>query len=504
MSHHRWLKVLLVLLIAVALPALVAAQGAGPTPAYPEWEPNDDFGHANEVFPTVEATISPARDVDFFRVYGWPTLTLQLNITLAPGSRLKPVVTLYKPDQTQVARVVCGSASPCLSYLTVEEGYYYVRVTDNRSRGGSAYGYSLTPTYGDPNEPNDTMETATPIVPGIRILGVAGDPDYFAFDAAAGEEFKFTGFGTRVTVFGPNGGAIAELNGDEEPLFQVEATGVHYLLISANPGWTYFITLNHINRPWLFSFDSAGTLGNVSFEPGDLLYYSPMDDSWQMAFDASDMGLSGNLVAADKKDWFLLFTVATPQNVPGIGAVRPQDILCFGGSTIDGETTGTLDLCVKGSKVGLTTSAERIDALGGNVYDMIVASTVGTARLPRQTTGQLAIQKDDLAELYFDSSGSGAGRWWRNFDGAVLGRHGANLIGFDDLGATGDGLPVGLYLLFDRPVTLDGETYGVNDIIRCGLMTWDYQCTTIEEMIDGAIFGNYRLDALSALPYQIR
>jgi len=207
--------------------------------------------------------------------------------------------------------------------------------------------------------------------------------------------------------------------------------------------------LQAVDRPLLFSFASAGVLGGVAFQAGDILRYSPLFDSWEMFFDASDVGLRGNLVAFEYTDYssYFYMTFATAQKVAGIGVVGPQDVLRFWPNSLGEDTSGYLELFVDGSDVGLTTAAESIDALGSvSDYD-VPLSTRGDARLPL-AIGSLLVQNNDVLGLSLYRTGSETeGTWSTGRDGALFGALRANLIAMDQTSSyreTHD------FLMFDR------------------------------------------------------
>lgn len=505
MSHHRWLRLVLLVLVAAALPLTVVMAQAGQTaeppvalPQFdPEVEPNNTFDQANTIWGATEAKIAPARDLDFFSFYAYSALDVKVTITLPAGSKLRPLVILYDYAQNELARATCPTGGACLTYRLPQDTGYTIRVSDTNNKGGNAYGYTVAIGYVDSNEPNDTMAQATPFVPGTAVWGTLepqNDVDYYSFPAEAGDEFHMLATDTDFQLYGPTGQELALLPGEGDPYFKVEETGVYYLKAFATPQESlYLFWLRPAERPLMVSFATAGTLGGVAFQPGDVVVYSPLNETWEMYFDASDVNLRGNLVAFDYAGGLVLtYDKAYTQ---GQYKIKPQDAMRFVEISHGDYTNGYLMWELDGSTVGLTTAGEAIDALAdGPVYPpQISLSTKGGASLPGLTQA-LKAQKDDLVVFEPDLSGQDNDYWYTAIDGATLALGGANLIGLDDI-PYGEGW----YLLFDRPVTINGVAYDVNDVILCRSAADGPTCASSELAYDSALFGGYRVDGIDVM-----
>lgn len=164
-------------------------------------------------------------------------------------------------------------------------------------------------------------------------------------------------------------------------------------------GDTYTYTLA-VYRPLLISAVKGGSVGGVQFTSGDALSHYEFADGtekWMLFFDASDVGLKGNLVALTT-DYYakgIYLTMNTTQTVWVDGAFRtltPYDEVGFmlntyghfgpstSGELSDGET---LDPII-GAEWGLSGAGEKIDALALESY----VSTTGTARIPTAPTAK--------------------------------------------------------------------------------------------------------------------
>jgi hypothetical protein len=504
MIHHRWLKLVFALLLVAALPGMAAALGqepaAGPPALAPEVEPNDTPWDANSINGWRQARIDPVGDVDYYRAGGYyEGLDLVVSTNQPASSPVRLRVTLSDAYETELAGAECDAGTVCLTYQLPAGDEFYLRVVDANGNGGPEYEYAIRAVLADPHEPNDFLSQATPYTVGEKAVGIItplGEVDYFRFTGEAGVEYQLNS-SQPVFLLDATGNELSYLPGYWGTRFLIEETGTYYLMFNEEYPYEdyipYWFEMLLVDRPLLLSFAGSGTVGGVAFTSGDVVRYSPLNDSWQMFFDASDMGLRGNLVALDGSE-ALHLTFAAAQNVPGLGAIRPQDIIEFYGQTIDGQTTGQLSIFVDGSDVGLTTTAESIDALGG-WYDPVL-STKGNARLP-MAVGMLLVQPNDAVHLRLDWSGEDTqGWWWSEFDGGPLNLGQANLIGLDaDLYDYGD-----MYVLFDRPVTFNGVTLARNDIGYCRRGNTALSCETIERVFDGSLVGGHRIDALAIMP----
>ena len=58
---------------------------------------------------------------------------------------------------------------------------------------------------------------------------------------------------------------------------------------------------------------------------------------------------------------------------------------------------------------------------------------------------------------------------------------------------------MGWYLLYDRPVTINGVAYDQNDVILCRVAPDGQTCASSEKAFDSALFGGYRVDAIDVM-----
>ena len=100
-------------------------------------------------------------------------------------------------------------------------------------------------------------------------------------------------------------------------------------------------------------------------------------------------------------------SLQSAQNVPGVGLVKPQDLISFEPTSTGADTAGTFYWTLLGSNVGLDTAAENIDACAGASYYVI------------STAGQNDIYFDGRDEDLF-AYGNGGNYWSLRLDGSTV------------------------------------------------------------------------------------
>ena len=123
--------------------------------------------------------------------------------------------------------------------------------------------FTVTLYDNDAHEPNDTLETATPIEPGKTVDGVlfSEDADYFAFTTAKPYQYvvvdvQYTGALDGASLYDAAGAALAGKTLDgESQIFCAGEAGTHYLKFNAFPAnhasYSFTVTLcdNDANEP---------------------------------------------------------------------------------------------------------------------------------------------------------------------------------------------------------------------------------------------------------------
>lgn len=516
MSRARLLgvAVVVVLLLAGLSLSAVMAQDVGepdsPSAAIdlnrPEYEPNDTIWEANggDFGLLWHGAIRPAGDVDFYRIYAEAGMPLSVSIDMPTSSPLAPVVSLYDWNEQLITQVACAGPGVCLSFVAGESTDYFFSVTDANGNGGKAYKYSFLADLQDVYEPNDFIEQAAPIAYGETVWALFapnGDVDFYSFVGEAGDEVAFDLSNGYLMLLDADENELAlEWNGSQL-VSTLPMSGTYYVQATIDycSHCPYTLTVEPFDRALYVSLGSNGAVGGVTFTSGDILRHWMQAGTWEMFFDASDMGLKGNLVAFDFSDTPRL-VYNQSQNVPGVGQVGPSDILSFWSYNLGEDTAGYLDWFVDGSDVGLTTAGEGIDALS-HTYSAfsLLLSPSGKARVP-YGAGQLAAAKDDLLNFYLYGSGANTAGVWDPFQGGdfSLDVGGANLIGLDIEGNEF------LYLSFDRRVTLDGLVLDAGDIALCHLVWYMAGCEYVDKYFDASDAGlaGYKVDAFDVgYPY---
>jgi hypothetical protein len=274
-------------------------------------------------------------------------------------------------------------------------------------------GESLSPVAADlgESEANNTRATADQTYLGYVMsgeIGNEGDVDYFKIYDEFAEYFLIDidagNYLDSLVCLWDSAGNVLECNDDSETvdslLFHaVPEAYTYYISVTDyyGDGWSEGYEYNLIvTTPVLVSAAPAnlgtGTVAGIPFQSGDVLAWSDLvyqPDKWLMFFDASDVGVK-TLTNLAAEDWGgrMLFTVGAAQTLPGLGTVKPHDILVFtpaedsyGQEGYGGTTRGSVGMFLKGSQNNLTTTTEKLDAIDGwsgacNGYPV---STVGLA-----------------------------------------------------------------------------------------------------------------------------
>ena len=162
-------------------------------------------------------------------------------------------------------------------------------------------------------------------------------------------------------------------------------------------------------------------VGTVANE--DIVAYNTGTGVWSLYFDGSDVGLSsfgidaltvlagGELLISVDVDGSLTGLTGGPSGT----SVDDSDLVQFTPSSLGANTAGTWTFYFDGSDVGLTTTAEDIDALFVSPSGQLVVSTLDAPSV----SGLSGLQDEDLIAFTPTSLGSvTAGTWSYYFDGS--------------------------------------------------------------------------------------
>lgn len=176
------------------------------------------------------------------------------------------------------------------------------------------------------------------------------------------------------------------------------------------------------NTPGFYiSSRTAGSPGGVATTPQDILLHKPSINTFEMAIDGSDVGITKPISAFTvNSDGNLLVSFKANVVIAGVGTFTPWDIALFTPTSIGNTTAGTFSWYFDGSDVGLTTTAEKIDALDIMPDNSLLLSTGGTLTVP-MGGGTLKAQDEDLVRFAPTTVGAAtAGTWSLYFNGTAV------------------------------------------------------------------------------------
>lgn len=309
------------------------------------------------------------------------------------------------------------------------------------------------------SEPNNNFARADPLAVGDVVAGVIGsgsDRDYYRVDITGwttavlidiDAQVSGSPLDARICLYDVTLAEVAcndDADGYDSLLFAAlgpEACwpcSPYYVSVQdvdypdeGGPAYTYHLS---IYRPDLVSATTDGTVVGVTFTRADVLAHHDFADGtekWMMFFDASDVGISGNVVALATKYNFedIALVVQSPQTLPINGnpqTVTPFDVLYFVAAP-DGQfgpkTAGEFYIGYAGANYGLSKQGEKIDALTLPFY----VSTTGPATF---TDGQAA-RDEDVSNLPYG---------FMDFDGSRIAG-----LGAEDVTAADDGTFAGTW-----------------------------------------------------------
>src|SRR5688572_9476730 len=165
------------------------------------------------------------------------------------------------------------------------------------------------------------------------------------------------------------------------------------------------------------SFGSNGTVGGVAFADEDIVQFN--GSTWSLFLDGSDVGLGSvdlfgfyNLDADS-----VLMSFNTSVTLGGV-SYTANDIARFDATSLGSTTAGTFSMYFNGADVGLSGSAENIDALEVLPDGKILISTTGN---PAVTGVTSAADEDILAFTPTTLGTNTSGTWAMYFEGSDVG-----------------------------------------------------------------------------------
>lgn len=461
-------------------------------------EPNNTRATATQTaygFATPGTRMNVSGDIDYFKFEGKQRDVARIKVeSTGLHTTLAAQVGLYNSANKLLAS--CGPASwlPNTTNCLLEKelpksGIYYIKVTDAQGNSGPGTNYWLQLGIYENDEPNDRFYDATELNLGASQRGQvsAGDRcDYYSFSGYEGTYLTALAVDQTVTVY-DNAGDYLYGNYFEWGLpisAYLPYTGTYYVRVCAflftsdiplEQG-VYNLTLDSIA---LAGMKANGKVGSpsytVDYARGDILAFRPYTAEWAMFLDGSDVGVTGNLM-----DFALISRQSDEAMVPGsilaaLGATatlpayptpfkaQPHDIVAFEPWSLGDDTRGDWSMFFDGSIIGLTTTAERIDAVEWDGwYPALVFSTVGTATI-NSDAGPLTAQDEDLVGC--ETVGSGANLevyCYLFFDGSAAG-----LPAAADIASVWQDSDWSYYMTFAAKTVVDGRAYKPSEVVIC-------------------------------------
>jgi hypothetical protein len=424
-------------------------------------EENDTFAAARSLAAADQTytnlTIDAPNDDDYYSLV--PTATGSLNVSLAfLNSQGDINLQLYDVAQQLLASSATAGDAEQVA-LPVNAGQlYFVRVFG--AGGAINPNYSLTIDHpeippGDVFENNDTFATARSLPASNQTynglsIDAPNDNDYYslvptisgtltvslAFLHAQGDIDLELLSATQTRL------RLSESTGNAEQASVPVTAGQTYVIRvfgfdgAVNP--TYTMTIGIVAPPpstdYYFSLASNGTLTStngspaLAFTDADILKLTVLANGqygYQLHFDGSDVGLTTSNEDIDAfellADGSILvstvgsFSVPAPSGpaITGSG----EDLLRFVPTTLGATTAGQWSFYFDGSDVGLSGSAENIDAVQRLSDGRLLISTMGNVSV----TGASGADEDLVAFTPTTLGTTTAGSWSLYFDGSDVG-----------------------------------------------------------------------------------
>jgi hypothetical protein len=234
----------------------------------------------------------------------------------------------------------------------------------------------------------------------------------------------------------------------------------------------------------------------IAYQDEDILAFSTSSATWSTYFDGTDVGLSTVNVDAFELmgDGSILLSLNTTLSITGLGSVTNADIIRFTPTSLGDNTAGSFSWYFDGSDVGLTQSAENIDAISFAVDGRLLFSTTGNLGV----TGVSAVDEDITAFTPTQLGATTAGTFAVYFDGSDVGLGNASTEDTDGLWV--DLLTGKLYLSTEGAYAVTGISGDGADIFICtpGTLGAATTCTFGPGIFfDGTPFGLLNIDDMS-------
>ena len=281
-------------------------------------------------------------------------------------------------------------------------------------------GGSLTRTFTIANTGTGVLNlTGSPLV---QISGAnAGDFSVgqpTSSSVAAGQSITFT-ITFDPTASGTRSATVTILNSDDDKnpyIFSIQGTG------TTATGMSYYLSMTDGG-----TLASTNGAPSVSFADADILKLTVSANGqyqYELYFDGSDVGLTTSNEDIDAfallPDGSIIVSTVGSFSVPVTGGTlsgNGEDLLRFVPATLGATTSGTWSMYFDGSDVGLSGSAENIDAVSVLADGRVLVSTTGAV-----SVSGVSGQDEDLLAFTPTALGSRtSGSWSMYFDGSDVG-----------------------------------------------------------------------------------
>ncbi|WP_374688578.1 IPT/TIG domain-containing protein, partial [Promineifilum sp.] len=262
--------------------------------------------------------------------------------------------------------------------------------------------------------------------------------------------------GTSVTINGTNltGATAVTFNGTAASSFTVVSATKVTATVPAGattgkiavttPGGTATsaanFTVTVAAPPIYLSSTGAGNAGGKAFTGADVLSYAQSTNTWDVLYDGSYIKTAKNVGAFAFAGNDILLGFSAAQAITGLGTAAAQDLVRFTPTSLGyNATAGTFAWFFDGSDVGLTTSAEVIDALWIDAAGRLYLSTTGTAKVTGPGGAVITAHDEDVLRFTPSSTGATtAGTWALYWDPtAMTGMSAEDINGYWEDPATG-------------------------------------------------------------------
>ena len=446
--------------------ALRRTGGGGAIPP-DNFESNNSFASASILAPPEDhvysnLSIHSSTDADYYRVTASArgTMGFRLAFQNAQGD---VDMEVFDSNQTRIGRADLNLDGEHFSFPAVAGQYYYVRVYGYNGATNVNYSFIVDQPEGitgggvaDLFEENDTFAAARSL-PAIDqtysglTINTTGDDDYYSVVPTA------SGTMTVSLAFLHSQGdldleilnaaqtrlAISDSAGDgEQRSLSVTAGQAIYIRAFGFRGATnpnYSLVIDVPNVPIVpivryFSTTESGTLNSTdgtpsrNFSDADILKLTVQANGqygYRLHFDGSDVGLTAVSEDIDaftfRPDGSIIVSTVGAFSVPGPNGTtitgNGEDLLRFVPTSLGSTTAGTWSMFFDGSDVGLSGTAENIDAVAVLADGRILVSTSGGYNV----TGASGQDEDVIAFTPTSLGSTTAGSWSVYFDGSDVG-----------------------------------------------------------------------------------